>query len=134
MRRRTFLKAMATVSVAVPWAVKLDGAEATAQPEEGRVTKLDDGLRKDWLARWETHILGGAKERYCDREMGEEIGWLISPFLNGFYYGYRATGDTQWVERLTDWADSWVKRGIKEPDGFTGWPKSGTGGAVASDF
>jgi hypothetical protein len=125
---------MATVSVAVPWAVKLDGAEATAQPEEGRVTKLDDGLRKDWLARWETHILGGAKERYCDREMGEEIGWLISPFLNGFYYGYRATGDTQWVERLTDWADSWVKRGIKEPDGFTGWPKSGTGGAVASDF
>ena len=28
-----------------------------------------------------------ARNRYCDRELGEEIGWLITPFLDGFYYG-----------------------------------------------
>jgi len=33
-----------------------------------------------------------------------------------------------------DWADSWIKRGVKEPDGFTGWPKSGTGGIFEKDF
>lgn len=24
---------------------------------------------------------------------------------------------------LVDWTDSWVKRGVKEPDGYIGWPK-----------
>ena len=38
--------------------------------------------------------------------MGEEIGWLVSPFLNGFYYGYMATGDTKWIDLLVDWADA----------------------------
>ena len=60
----------------------------------------------DWLGLWEAHILGEEKTRYCDTENGEEIGWLMSPFLNGFYYGYAATGDAKWVARLTDWADS----------------------------
>jgi hypothetical protein len=50
-----------------------------------------EALYKDWLARWERNILGGARNRYCDREMGEEIGWLVSPFLNGFFYGGLAT-------------------------------------------
>ena len=27
------------------------------------------------------------------KETGEELGWLVSPFLNGFYYGYMATRD-----------------------------------------
>ena len=57
--------------------------------------------------------------------MGEEIGWLVSPFLNGYYYGYMATGDREWVDRLIDWADSVIKRGVKEPDGYIGWPKGG---------
>jgi hypothetical protein len=55
--------------------------------------------------------------------MGEEIGWLVSPFLNGFYYGYLATHDPKWVDMLVDWTDSWIHRGIKEPDGYLGWPK-----------
>src|ERR1035437_9488518 len=62
--------------------------------------------------------------------MGEELGWLVSPFLNGCYFGHLATGDTQWVERLVDWTDACIRRAIKEPDGFTGWPKSGTGGLI----
>jgi hypothetical protein len=76
-----------------------------------------------WLRRWEANILNEARTRYCDREMGEEIGWLVSPFLNGFYYGYRATGDAKWVAMLVDWADSVIRRGVKEPDGYLGWPK-----------
>src|SRR5579871_3535308 len=77
----------------------------------------------DWLARWEKNILGDSHNRYCDKEMGEEIGWLVSPFLNGFYYGYLATHDPKWVDMFVDWSDAWMKRGIKEPDGYTGWPK-----------
>ncbi|HUT37506.1 MAG TPA: hypothetical protein VNE39_28765 [Planctomycetota bacterium] len=89
---------------------------------------------KDWLPRWEKKILDSARSRYCDKETGEEIGWLISPFLNGFAYGYRATGDAKWVEMLLDWADAWLKRGVKEPDGYVGWPKAGSGGAFSRDL
>lgn len=56
--------------------------------------------------------------------MGEELGWLVSPFLSGFYYGYLTTRDTKWVEMLSDWIDSCNNRGVKEADGFTGWPKN----------
>ena len=56
--------------------------------------------------------------------MGEEIGWLVSPFLNGFYYGYLATHDDKWADLLVDWADAWIRRGVKEPDGCLGWPKA----------
>ena len=85
---------------------------------------MDPGARQDWMRRWKQNILDESrKNRYCDREMGEEIGWLVSPFLNGFYYGYMATGDREWVDRLIDWAGAVVKRGVKEPDGYIGWPK-----------
>ncbi len=96
---------------------------------------VDDALRKDWLTRWEKSILGDARRRYCDTEMGEELGWMVSPFLNGFYYGYLATRDAKWVAMLIDWSDAWMKRGVKEPDGFTGWPKaSGASTKIVPDF
>ncbi|MBM4037528.1 MAG: hypothetical protein FJ290_03355 [Planctomycetes bacterium] len=98
------------------------GAEAEADPT------------KDWLRRWEKKILDSARSRYCDKETGEEIGWLISPFLNGFAYGYLATGDAKWLDLLLDWADAWLKRGVKEPDGYIGWPKAGSGGAFSRDM
>lgn len=84
----------------------------------------------DWPPAWQKNILAESRTRYCDTETGEEIGWLISPFLSGFAYGYLATGDTQWIDREIDWADSWIKRGVKEPDGYIGWPKKGTGGLL----
>ncbi len=90
--------------------------------------QVDPTLAKDWMAKWEKNILAESKDRYCDREMGEELGWLVSPFLNGYAYGYLATKDTAWIDRLIDWTDSWIKRGIKEPDGYVGWPKAGSGG------
>jgi hypothetical protein len=46
------------------------------------------------------------------------------PFLEGFHEGYLATKDPKWVDRLVDWADSWIKRAVKEPDGYLGWPKA----------
>jgi hypothetical protein len=92
-------------------------------------------LAQDWLARWEKNIVDDSRNRYCDREMGEEIGWLVSPFLNGFCYGYRATHDPQWVDRLVDWADAWIARGVKEPDGYIGWPKGdGASTSVVPDL
>jgi hypothetical protein len=90
----------------------------------------ETAVAKDWLARWGPHILADEQhDRYCDKETGEEIGWLISPYANGFYYGYMATHDTKWIDLLIDWTDAWVKRGVKEPDGYIGWPKIDTTGA-----
>ena len=96
--------------------------------------KLDPALARDWLDRWEKNILSDARNRYCDREMGEELGWLVSPFLNGFYYGYRATDNGVWISRLADWNHAWTAHGVKEPDGFVGWPKSGSGGTVEDNL
>jgi hypothetical protein len=91
---------------------------------------MDPALAREWMQRWKQNILRESKDRYCDREMGEEIGWLVSPFLNGYYYGYMATGDREWVDRLMDWGDSVIKRGVKEPDGYIGWPKPADDGVV----
>ena len=99
-----------------------------AQQDEGRpaspsASGIDPVLAKHWLARWETYILASGRERYCDREMGEELGWLVSPFLNGFFNGFLVTEDTKWIDLLIDWSEAWIRRGVKEPDGFVGWPK-----------
>jgi len=135
MKRRSFLKhvSLATAGMALRAGHFPSAMADTAVPARPHA-KLDPGLANDWLARWEKNILGDERNRYCDHELGEEIGWLISPFLNGFFYGYQATHDLQWVEHLRDWAEAWIQRGVKEPDGFTGWPKAGTGGLVAKDF
>jgi len=113
MNRREFLGDLVLAGAALPL-VKSDVRGAAIAD-----------LTQDWLTRWEKNILGRARSRYCDKEMGEQLGWLVSPFLNGFYYGYLATRDPKWVEMLIDWMDSCVRRGIEEPDGFVGWPKSG---------
>ena len=99
------------------------------------LARMDEALARDWQARWEKNILADSRNRYCDKEMGEELGWLVSPFVNGFYYGYQATGDTKWIDRLIDWSDAVVKRGLKEPDGYIGWPKAaGASTSAVPDF
>jgi len=119
MKRRDFLKNAALAVPSIAWSCAADADERT-QP----VTST-----RDWLTRWEKSILGDVRSRYCDKEMGEELGWLVSPFLNGFYYGYLATRDAKWIDMLIDWTDSCIKRAVKEPDGFLGWPKDETGPA-----
>lgn len=93
-----------------------------------QMIKMDLATSNDWRTRWEKSIQNEARNRYCDKEMGEETGWLMSPLMNGFYYGYMATNDTQWVDSLVDWTDSWIKRQVMEPDGYPGWPKLGAAG------
>lgn len=75
-----------------------------------------------WLKSWETYIVQDSRSRTCDHAMGEDLGWLVSPYLYGFYYGYLATNNTVWIDRLIDWSHAWVSRAVKEPDDFPGWP------------
>jgi hypothetical protein len=137
MKRRSFLKqaAMATTALAATLSPRSLLAAEEPRAAGGKPTLvLDAALRKDWLARWEKNILDDLRNRYCDKETGEELGWLVSPFLNGFYYGCLATRDPKWVEALIDWMDSCLKRSVKEPDGFTGWPKGDGGGGESKEY
>lgn len=129
MKRRAFLRSVFIAGLgAHEVGIAFSRSVATAP---GRI---DPGLTKEWLERWEKGILESERSRYCEHEMAEELGWLMSPFLNGFYYGYLATRDVRWIERLTDWTGAWVRRGVTEPDGYMGWPKGGTGGQQENDF
>jgi hypothetical protein len=138
MKRRSFLKLSVLTAagvVSVPGGL-LAGVANVESPSDSPVV-FDAALAQDWRTRWEEHILrtiNNRDNRYCDRELGEEIGWLISPFLNAFYQDYLATHDLQWVGHMADWAEAWISRGVKEPDGFIGWPKRGTCGLLERDF
>jgi hypothetical protein len=134
MKRRAFLSqiGLATATLTLPPIQRLFGA--ATQPETKENAGAETASVGDWLPRWETHISGESHHRYCDKEIGEELGWLVSPFLNGFYYGYLATREPQWLEGLIDWTDACVKRAVKEPDGFLGWPKGDGGGGDSSEY
>jgi len=137
MKRRCFLKqvALAATTITAPLPSHLLLAAEQSRAAGGKpALALDAALSKDWLDRWEKNIVGDARNRYCDKETGEELGWLVSPFLNGFYYGYRVTHDPKWVEALVDWTDSCIKRSAKEPDGFPGWPKGDGGGDESKEY
>src|SRR5271169_1979714 len=109
MKRRSFLKQAAFAAAGMAsLSNRALAAAANGESTGNTPVPLDAALAKDWLARWEKNILGDSRNRYCDRELGEEIGWLVSPFLNGFYSGYRVTHDPKWVGYLADWADAWI--------------------------
>ncbi|MCE0497664.1 MAG: hypothetical protein LV481_06940 [Methylacidiphilales bacterium] len=116
---RSFIAGLICLTATVP---------SLAQNPDHRMIRADDAKLKEMEAIWEKHILDDARNRYCDKAMGEEIGWLMAPFLQGFYYGYLANGDTKWVDEEVDWLDSWIKREVIEPDGYPGWPKFGAAG------
>jgi hypothetical protein len=113
--RRTFLRTLAGVALSGPIVTR------GAFPMEDGI--VPPAIAADWLKRWEENILGDARNRYCDKELGEELGWLVSPFLSGFHYGWLATGDIRWLNLLFEWSDAWIKRAVTEPDGHLGWPK-----------
>lgn len=131
MKRRGFVQRLAAFAGGALVPDRSPAAQSSGQASVATTGRVDPSLAKDWLASWEKNILGSARNRYCDREMGEELGWLVSPFLNGFYHGFLATRDDRWVELFTDWTESWLKRGVNEPDGYVGWPKRGSGGIEA---
>ena len=51
----------------------------------------------------------------------------MQPFLDTFYYGYMLTKDTKWIDKEIEWADALINRGVKEPDGYIGWPSTNAG-------
>ena len=136
MKRRTFLKQTALATTTLTWQQSIPLWASQPQPPNGanRGTTLDAAVRTDWLVRWEKSIVAECSNRYCDKETGEELGWLVSPFLNGFYYGYLATRDTRWLERLIEWTDACLKRAVQEPDGYVGWPKGDGGGGESKEY
>ena len=135
MNRRPFFKGLfAQTILAGPAASIFFQGSWSAAAADSAQPLIDPAQAKDWLARWEKNVLGDSRNRYCDKELGEELGWMVSPFLNGFYHGYLATRDAKWVGLLIDWMDSCLKRGVKEPDGFLGWPKGDGGGGGSNDY
>lgn len=105
-------------------------ARAEAQTNEPNRARF-----ADWYTRWKQYIDHDSRaNRFCDKETGEQIGWLISPYLSAFYYGYVASKDPHWVDMLQDWADSWIRRAVREPDGYPGWPKVGGIAAPIDNF
>lgn len=133
--RRQFMADLAAqtavmVTVLGAGTLLMTGAETAA----GSKGVLEPGQAADWLKRWEKNILGDARNRYCDKELGEELGWRVSPFLEGFYYGYMATGDVKWVEMFANWTDAWIGRAVTEPDGFPVWPKLEAAGTDVDDL
>ncbi len=89
----------------------------------------DDAAELERLERqWEFFVKDGGAGRNCLTAKGEEIGWLMSPPLNAYYYGFLATRDSTWIERSIACTDAWLRRGVAEPDGFIGWPKFGAAG------
>jgi hypothetical protein len=105
-----------------------------AEKQRSPMVAMSEGQFNDWLTRWQRNITSDARNRYCDKAMGEDIGWLMTPFLDGFYYGYMVTRDSKWADMLVDWTDSWMKRGVKEPDGYVGWPRTGAAGTKVDDL
>jgi hypothetical protein len=135
MDRRSLLREASARAGLLTTAVGFASTGGLTAPGKRTTPEMDEAQARDWLTRWEANILKSAQTRYCDREMGEEIGWLVSPFLNGFYYGYLATRDARWVDMLVDWADALIQRAVKEPDGNLGWPKpAGASTSAMPDF
>ena len=81
--------------------------------KEWKQARMDEARSKEWLPRWEKSMINEERNRYCDKAVGEDIAWLMTPFMDGFYYGYMATQDTQWVDQEADWADCLIKRAGK---------------------
>lgn len=114
--------------------VEPGAAQVPGNGNDHRMLKANETEINGWLLHWERNIVGENSMRFCRAESGEEIGWLISPFLKGFYYGYLATGNALWVERLIACTDAWLKRAVKEPDGYLGWPKVGAAGTKVDNL
>jgi len=122
--------------------VKVEGVEVVDTLGEAKpaapamtLTKMDEAKQKDWLARWEKEISGESKGyRTCDRAVGEDIAWTMTPIMDGYYYGYMATMDTKYVDMLVDWTDSLIKRTVKEPDGYVGWPSERAAGTAVDNL
>ena len=92
--------------------------------------------------RWVPYTLfGSAHDRYYENQDGEDLGWTEGPYMQGFAYGYRASGDTQWLDSLKHHFDVMITRLTPNPepeDNYRGWyhvsPFYSTDGQTQFDF
>jgi hypothetical protein len=108
--------------------VGLSAGQMTAKDDVHQLVQMREAMFRDWLALWERNVLASEPMRYCASEMGEGIGWGMLPFLRGFYFGYLATENPKWVDMLVSCTDELIKRAVREPDGYLGWPTVGAAG------
>ena len=56
-----------------------------------QTVEMTEAKFENWLFHWERNITGSIGNRYCDKDTGADMGWLMLLFLKGFYYGYIST-------------------------------------------
>jgi len=134
MLSRRRLASLIAAAALLPAALCGPPAMAGSAVELHPAFTIDPATRDAWLKRWQTNMLAEIRERTCDSAMGEQIGWLVAPVLEGLCDGYLATGDARWIDHLVDWTDAWIRRGVTEPDGYVGWPKFGAAGTDVDDL
>ncbi len=118
-----------TIGLCVAGLVLAAVCQAQTTPPAMTLTKMDEAKQKDWLARWDKNISGEVKGyRVCESAVGEDIAWKMTGVVDGLYYGYMATKNTKYVDMLVDWTDHLIKRAVKEPDGYFGWPSFAAAG------
>ena len=54
--------------------------------------------------------------------------------LNGVSVARRKRENLIWVDKFALCTDSWIKRAVKEPDGFVGWPAIGAAGTQVDNL
>jgi hypothetical protein len=83
-----------------------------------------------WYSLWDENIQGeyqwevsSAIPYYAaSGNASENLDWQIAPVLTGLYYGYMATGNTEYVNEMVACVDEIVNLAVTEPDGYPGWP------------
>ncbi len=75
--------------------VQVGSQARSAEPAHQVCTYLRNGMlgKVSKVTCWHSTNPSGGQTREAPPPPEEEIGWLISPFLDGFCYGYLATED-----------------------------------------
>ena len=90
------------------------------------ITEMPPATLTTWLNNWNANLTGNYNNYRgptCEGAVGEDLDWLLTPLMEGYYYGYMATGDTTYVAMFQNWADIFIARAFTEPDGYPGWPR-----------
>ena len=93
-------------------------------PNWGMTLTVDPPAQQaQWLALWDQNITGTyTGYDTAKTAVGEDLDWLITPPMEGFYYGWMATHNTKYVDMFASWANDFLIRAKIEPDGYPGWP------------
>jgi acetyl esterase/lipase len=60
--------------------------------KEWKMARMDEARSKEWLARWEKNMVNEERNRYCDKAVGEDVAWLMTPFMDGLWNYWEPAG------------------------------------------